>query len=259
APRRLSPGRFTAAHRGRRLRPAHGGDRGPLGRRLQHAGAASPARRAHRCGARRPREGRARSRALPRHRVRRAGRRLAGRRLGPAPRPRRPRRRPRHSARVAALRPRPHPRGGAAPSHGGLMTTPIRVLGIAGSLRKASFNRGLLRAAGEMLPDGMSLDSYEIAALPLYNGDLEAAGLPRPLQGLQRGFEGGGPPEPVQDFQRRIEAADALLFACPEYNYSMAGVLKNAIDWGSRPSPAPPRPPLNRKPGAMMGGPARTW
>ena len=117
------------------------------------------------------------------------------------------------------------------------MTTPIRVLGIAGSLRKASFNRGLLRAAAEMLPEGMSLEAYEIAALPLYSGDLEAAGLP----------------EPVQDFQRRIEAADALLFACPEFNYSMAGVLKNAIDWASRPSPVRPVQPFNGKPVAMMG------
>ena len=122
------------------------------------------------------------------------------------------------------------------------MTTPIRVLGIAGSLRKASFNRGLLRAATELLPDGMSLEAYEIAALPLYNGDLEATGLP----------------EPVQDFQRRIEAADALLFACPEYNYSMAGVLKNAIDWGSRPSSARQVQPFNGKPVAMIGASAGT-
>jgi chromate reductase len=102
------------------------------------------------------------------------------------------------------------------------MSAPVRVLGVPGSLRKGSFNRGLLRAASEMLPEGMTLDVYELGALPLYDGDVEAAGLP----------------EPVQDFQRRIEAADALLFATPEYNYSMAGVLKNAIDWGSRPSPA---------------------
>ena len=102
------------------------------------------------------------------------------------------------------------------------MTNPIRVLGIPGSLRKASFNRGLLRAAAEMLPEGISLEVYDLGALPLYNADVEAAGLP----------------EPVQDFQRRVESADALLFACPEYNYSMGGVLKNAIDWGSRPSPA---------------------
>jgi chromate reductase len=122
------------------------------------------------------------------------------------------------------------------------MTTPIRVLGIAGSLRKGSFNRGLVRAADEMLPDGMSLDVYELGALPLYNGDVEAAGLP----------------DSVQDFQRRIEAADALLFATPEYNYSMAGVLKNAIDWGSRPSPARQVQPFDGKPVAIMGASAGT-
>ena len=120
------------------------------------------------------------------------------------------------------------------------MTTPIRVLGIPGSLRKDSFNGGLLRAATEMLPDGMSLEVYEIGALPLYNGDVEATGLP----------------ESVQDFQRRVEAADALLFACPEFNYSMAGVLKNAIDWGSRPSPARQVQPFDGKPVAMMGASA---
>jgi chromate reductase, NAD(P)H dehydrogenase (quinone) len=120
------------------------------------------------------------------------------------------------------------------------MTTPVHVLGIPGSLRKGSFNRGLLRAAGEMLPEGMTLDVYELGAIPLYNGDVEAEGLP----------------EPVQDFQRRIESADALLFATPEYNYSMAGVLKNAIDWASRPSPARPAQPFNGKPVAMMGASA---
>jgi chromate reductase, NAD(P)H dehydrogenase (quinone) len=120
------------------------------------------------------------------------------------------------------------------------MSAPVRVLGVPGSLRKGSFNRGLLRAASEMLPEGMTLDVYELGALPLYNGDVEAAGLP----------------EPVQDFQRRIEAADALLFATPEYNYSMAGVLKNAIDWGSRPSPARATQPFNGKPVAMMGASA---
>jgi chromate reductase len=120
------------------------------------------------------------------------------------------------------------------------MSAPVRVLGVPGSLRKGSFNRGLLRAASEMLPEGMTLDVYELGALPLYNGDVEAAGLP----------------EPVQDFQRRIEAADALLYATPEYNYSMAGVLKNAIDWGSRPSPARATQPFNGKPVAMMGASA---
>ena len=100
------------------------------------------------------------------------------------------------------------------------MTAPIRVLGFAGSLRKGSFNRGLLRAATEMLPADMALDVYDLAPIPLYSGDVEAVGLP----------------DVVKDFQRRIEEADALLIATPEYNYSMSGVLKNAIDWASRPS-----------------------
>ena len=120
------------------------------------------------------------------------------------------------------------------------MTTPIRVLGIPGSLRKKSFNRGLLRAATEMLPEGMSLDVYDLEALPLYNGDVEAAGLP----------------EPVQDFQRRIEAADALLFATPEYNSSIPGALKNALDWLSRPFDATPlrgKPVLQRRVVRMVG------
>jgi chromate reductase len=120
------------------------------------------------------------------------------------------------------------------------MTTPVRVLGIPGSLRKGSLNRGLLRAASEMLPDGMTLEVHELGSIPLYSGDVEAQGLP----------------DPVQDFQRRIEAADALLFATPEYNYSMAGVLKNAIDWASRPAPARPVQPFNGKPVAMMGASA---
>jgi chromate reductase, NAD(P)H dehydrogenase (quinone) len=117
------------------------------------------------------------------------------------------------------------------------MTTPIRVLGFAGSLRKGSFNRGLLRAAAEMLPEEMSLEIYDLAAIPLYNGDLEAVGIP----------------DVVKDFQRRIDEADALLVATPEYNYSMPGVLKNAIDWASRPSPVRPAQPFDGKPVAMMG------
>jgi chromate reductase, NAD(P)H dehydrogenase (quinone) len=117
------------------------------------------------------------------------------------------------------------------------MTTPIRVLGFAGSLRKGSFNRGLLRAAAEMLPDGMSLDIYDLSAVPVYNADVEAVGIP----------------DVVQDFQRRIEEADALLVATPEYNYSMPGVLKNAIDWASRPSSVRPVQPFDGKPVAIMG------
>lgn len=114
------------------------------------------------------------------------------------------------------------------------MTAPIRVLGFAGSLRKASYNAALLRAAGEMLPDGMTLEIFDLAPIPLYNDDVEA-----------RGF-----PEAVARFHERIAAADALLIATPEYNYSIPGVLKNAIDWASRP---PGKTPLDGKPVALMG------
>jgi chromate reductase len=113
------------------------------------------------------------------------------------------------------------------------MTTPIHVLGFAGSLRKGSFNRAALRAAAELLPTGMTLETFDLRPIPLYDGDVEAAGLP----------------EPVQEFRRRIAAADALLIVTSEYNYSMPGVLKNAIDWASR----PPDQPLSGKPLAIMG------
>jgi len=113
------------------------------------------------------------------------------------------------------------------------MASRIRVLGFAGSLRQASANRGLLRVAGELLPEGMELEVFDLAPIPLYNGDLQAAGFP----------------DMVQDFRERIRAADAVLIACPEYNYSVPGVLKNAIDWASR----PPQQPFAGKPLAIMG------
>ena len=97
--------------------------------------------------------------------------------------------------------------------------TPIRILGFAGSLRKASFNRGLLRAAQAMTPDGVSFEIVGLAGIPLFNQDLER-----------------DPPEPVRMFKAAIAAADAVLIATPEYNYSVPGVLKNALDWASRPS-----------------------
>jgi len=114
----------------------------------------------------------------------------------------------------------------------------VHVLGISGSLRKGSFNSGLLRAAREVLPEGMDLEIAEIADIPLYNGDVELAGFP----------------EPVARLKERIAAADALLFSTPEYNYSIPGVLKNAIDWVSRP---PQQSPLSGKPIAVMGAGAR--
>jgi chromate reductase len=116
----------------------------------------------------------------------------------------------------------------------------IHVLGFAGSLRKASLNASALRAAGELLPAGMTLEIFDLAPIPLYNGDVEAVGFP----------------EPVQRFKERIVAADALLIATPEYNYSIPGVLKNAIDWASRPSDSTP---FKGKPAAIMGAsPAMT-
>jgi chromate reductase len=114
------------------------------------------------------------------------------------------------------------------------MTNAIRILGIAGSLRKASFNRGLLVAASELLPEGMSLEVFDLAPLPLYNADVDAS----------------GPPASVLELKKKISDANALLLATPEYNYSVPGVLKNAIDWASRP---PKDSPLNGKPVAIMG------
>jgi chromate reductase, NAD(P)H dehydrogenase (quinone) len=124
---------------------------------------------------------------------------------------------------------------------GGAMadTRVVKVLGICGSLRKGSYNRAALRAASELLPDGMSLTAAEIADIPLYNEDVRQAGFPPPVQRLREA----------------IAAADALLFATPEYNYSISGVLKNAIDWASR----PPDQPFNGKPVAITGATAGLW
>ena len=94
----------------------------------------------------------------------------------------------------------------------------IRILGIAGSLRKGSYNLAALRAAQGLLPDGVSLAIFELDGIPLFNEDEEKA-----------------PPPKVIEFKKQIREADALLFATPEYNYSIPGVLKNAIDWASRP------------------------
>jgi chromate reductase len=112
----------------------------------------------------------------------------------------------------------------------------IRVLGICGSLRKASFNMAALRAAVAMKPAGMSVTVADISEIPPYNEDVRA----------------GGFPPTVETLRHQIAAADALLFACPEYNYSMSGVLKNAIDWASR----PPDQPFAGKPCAIIGAAA---
>ena len=109
----------------------------------------------------------------------------------------------------------------------------IKVLGMSGSLRKGSFNTMALRAAQGLAPAGMTIETADIGTLPLYNDDIRAAGYP-PV---------------VQAFREKIAGADALLFVTPEYNYSISGVLKNAIDWGSR----PPNQPFDGKPIAIMG------
>jgi chromate reductase len=110
---------------------------------------------------------------------------------------------------------------------------PIKVLGICGSLRKGSYNKMALMAAIELAPPGVAIETFDIAAIPLYNDDVRAAGWPKP----------------VEELRAKVKAADALLFVTPEYNYSMPGVLKNAIDWVSR----PPDQPFNGKPCAIMG------
>ncbi len=117
------------------------------------------------------------------------------------------------------------------------MPLPVHVLGFAGSLRQGSYNRMALRAAGELLPEEMTLETFDLAPITLYNDDVRLEGRP----------------EPVQRFWDRIEAADALLIVTPEYNYSMPGVLKNAIDWVSRPRA---ESPLDGKPIAIMGASA---
>lgn len=97
-----------------------------------------------------------------------------------------------------------------------------RILGIAGSLRRTSFNRGLIRAAAEVAPSGITVTAFDLHDIPMFNADVEA----------------DGDPAPVAALKRAIGEADALLIATPEYNHCVPGVLKNAIDWASRPARA---------------------
>jgi chromate reductase len=109
----------------------------------------------------------------------------------------------------------------------------FKVLGVSGSLRKDSYNTKLLRAADDVAPDGMTVEIADISDIPMYNADTETA---------------AGFPEPVERFRAQLEEADGVLFATPEYNYSVTGAMKNAIDWASR------RPsPLDFKPAAILG------
>ena len=108
--------------------------------------------------------------------------------------------------------------------------TPIRILGISGSLRKASFNTGLLRAAQATAPAGVEIEIYDIRDIPFYDGDVEAE----------------GDPPSVVSLKSAIRNADSVILATPEYNCGTTGVLKNAIDWASR----------DRSEGSLMGKPA---
>ena len=98
------------------------------------------------------------------------------------------------------------------------MSKPVTVLGFAGSLRKNSYNKSLMRAAMELAPKDAKLEIFDLEGIPPFNQDFE-----------------NRPPEKVKEFKAKIRAADAILIATPEYNYSIPGVLKNAIDWASRP------------------------
>lgn len=111
---------------------------------------------------------------------------------------------------------------------------PFRVVAIPGSLRKASINRALLRTAVEKAPRSLAIEVLGLDEIPLFNEDVEAEGVPSGVQALRRS----------------VAAADALLISTPEYNHSVPGVLKNAIDWLSR----KPRPhPFDGKPTAVLG------
>jgi len=108
----------------------------------------------------------------------------------------------------------------------------IKILAFAGSLRKGSYNKALVRAAVELAPENVAMEVIDLEGIPPYNQDLENT-----------------PPERVNEFKDKIKSADALLIATPEYNYSVPGVLKNAIDWASRPKVGNP---LEGKPVAIM-------
>ena len=98
------------------------------------------------------------------------------------------------------------------------MVEQVKILGFVGSLRKGSYNKALMRTAMKLVPENAELEVFDIADIPPFNQDFEL-----------------NPPQVVSDFKVKIRNADALLIASPEYNYSMPGVLKNAIDWASRP------------------------
>jgi len=109
----------------------------------------------------------------------------------------------------------------------------IKILGFAGSLRKGSYNKLLLKTLQTLSPNNCEIEIFDLEGIPLFNQDLEA-----------------NPPERVKEFKNKIKGAEAILIATPEYNYSVPGVLKNAIDWASRPYGDNV---FYGKPGAIMG------
>ncbi|RPD41139.1 NADPH-dependent FMN reductase [Chitinophaga barathri] len=119
------------------------------------------------------------------------------------------------------------------------MSTPVHIVGISGSLRKGSYNTALLHAALDNLPPGLTAETAGFEDIPLYNADLDT----------------GDRPPSVHRFREQLAGAQAILIVSPEYNYSIPGGLKNAIDWASR----GPDAPLLHKPVALMGATPGMW
>ncbi len=122
------------------------------------------------------------------------------------------------------------------------MNKTIHLAGISGSLRKASFNTMLLKAVAELLPESVTFEILPIADIPLYNGDHDIP-------------DRASRPEAVNKFRKVLEGADGIVIASPEYNYSIPGGLKNAIDWASRGTDSP----LNGKHVSLMGATPGQW
>lgn len=113
------------------------------------------------------------------------------------------------------------------------MSDPLTILALSGSLRKGSYNTALLHAAAELAPAGTSVRIFDLSEIPLYNDDVRTQGYPAPAEGLRRA----------------VAEADALLISTPEYNRSFSGIIKNALDWVSR----PPAPPAAGKAASVIG------
>jgi chromate reductase len=122
------------------------------------------------------------------------------------------------------------------------MNNVIHLAGISGSLRKKSYNSILLNAVKELLPENVTMEVLSIAGLPLYNGDLDMP-------------DAAERPEAVTQFRDGLQRADAFIIVSPEYNYSIPGGLKNAIDWASRGADSP----IIKKPVALMGATTGLW